>query len=183
MINYVDKNGDGVIKQNDLNDQFYLGKKSSNHYNLGLNFGGAYKTLSLNVVMGMSWGGNQSIESAAIKQATANQNRPVFWADHWTPSNPNAKYPDPYYSDDVSATSDFWFVSPFTWNISSANLSYTLPASITKRLGMSSIRAYVVATNPINFVNPFPEHYRDISSPFGAYPNLRTVSFGLNLGF
>jgi TonB-linked SusC/RagA family outer membrane protein len=183
MINYVDKNGDGIIKQNDINDQFYLGNKASNHYNLGLNFGGAYKTLSLNVVMGMSWGGTQSIESAAIKQATANQNRPVFWADHWTPTNTNAKFPDPYYSDDVSVTSDFWFVSPFTWNISSANLSYTLPAGLTKRLGMSSIRAYVVATNPINFVNPFPDRYRDISSPFGVYPNLRTVSFGLNLGF
>ncbi|WP_439697313.1 SusC/RagA family TonB-linked outer membrane protein [Mucilaginibacter sp. AW1-7] len=180
MLNFQDLNGDGIIDSKDLQ---FLGHKSNNHYSMGFNFGGSYKSLSLNVIMGLSWGGTASIEGAATKQATASENRPVFWADHWTPTNTEAKYPAPYYYQTYAVTTDFWFVSPVTWNISSANLSYALPDNISKKLGMASVRAYVVATNPVSFLNPYPNSYRSQSTPFTSYPNLRTISFGLNLGF
>lgn len=178
MINFQDLNGDGVIDSKDLQ---WLGHKSGNHNQLGFNFGGSFKGISLNVVMGMSWGGFATLDGN--KAATATENRPIYWADHWTPTNTNAAYPAPYYSSDYQATSDFWFVSGFTWNITSANLSYTLPTKFANTLGMSSLRAYVVATNPLTLYNPYPDGYRDPSSPYASYPNLRTVSFGLNFGF
>jgi len=41
---------------------------------------------------------------------------------------------------------------------------------------------FVAATNPVQFINPFPGKYRDLSTALYNYPSLRTVSLGLNIG-
>jgi hypothetical protein len=44
--------------------------------------------------MGMSWGGQNALSGYdRMTLASANpitENKPVYWADHWTPQNPNA---------------------------------------------------------------------------------------------
>ncbi|QKJ28515.1 SusC/RagA family TonB-linked outer membrane protein [Mucilaginibacter mali] len=184
MINFVDQNGDGII---DANDQVYLNKKNDNHYSLGLNWAVNYKSLSLAVVMGMSWGGINSIGSYdRIQQSSANpitENKPVYWADHWTPSNPDAKYPNPYYLDNIKTTSDFWFVSGFQWNINTINLGYSLPQKWASKIGMSSARLYAVGYNMFSLTNPYPNGFRDVQSGIQQYPAIRTVSVGLNATF
>lgn len=179
MIVYKDINGDGKIATTD--DLTYLSHKASNHYNLGLNWGGAYKSLTLNVVMGMSFGGTAAVEGAATKQATASENRPAFWADHWTPTNTNAAYPNPYYNYDYDLTTNFWFRNSLTFRVSSINLGYSFPQKLATSIGVTSLRAYAVATNPLNLFNPFD--YRDNAVGYTSYPNLKTFSFGLNVGF
>jgi len=187
MINYVDQNNDGVI---DDADQVYLTHKSSNHYSLGLNFSLGYDALTLNVIAGMSWGGWTDIDgqkpfkqSSGSTGASIQDNRPAYWANHWTPDNINAKYPSPYFVNDYDLTTDFWLVPATSLNITSATLSYTLPTQLVGKIGVSSARAYVVATNPFQFINPFPGHYRDLATSLYTYPTLRTVSVGLNVGF
>lgn len=169
---------DGKITEE---DQDYLTPKSSNHYGLGFNFGITYKSLSLQVVSGMSWGGQNVRESAAIKKGSATSNRPEFWKDVWTPDNPNAAYPNPYYSNNYDRTSSFWFVSSFTWRVSNFNLSYTLPSRWASKAGFGSVRAFLVGTNPLNLYNPYS--YRDNTSNYDNYPAIRTFSLGLNVGF
>lgn len=187
MINYLDVNNDGVI---DAKDQIYLTHKSSNHYGLGLNFSLGYDGLTLNVIAGMSWGGWSTIDgqkpfnqSSSSTGASVQDNRPAYWVNHWTPDNANAKYPAPYFQSDYQVTTDFWLVKATSLNITSATLSYTLPSAWIGKVGMSSARAYVVATNPFQFINPFPGHYRDLQTALYTYPSLRTVSVGLNVGF
>lgn len=189
MINYEDVNGDGVIST-DNKDQQYLTDKQSNHNALGLNFGAGYGGLNLNVIMGMSWGGYVTIDGLKPYQqgsgstnASIYDNRPVYWADHWTPTNTNAAFPSPYFTTNYQVTSDFWLRSATSLSITNATLSYTLPNKLTSRVGMSSVRFYVVATNPIQFINPYPSHYQDFATGLYKYPSLRTVSFGLNVGF
>jgi len=189
MINYQDLNGDGVITS-DGKDEKYLTKRSGNHNSLGLNWSVGYGPVNINVIMGMSWGGYATIDglkpanqSSSSTNASIYDNRPVYWADHWTPDNTNAKYPNPYFGADYQVPTDFWLVSGTTLNVTSANLSYTLPASLTTKVGIASARFYIVATNPIQFINPFPNHYRDFATSLYTYPSLRTVSLGLNVGF
>ncbi|MBS7564895.1 TonB-dependent receptor [Mucilaginibacter sp. Bleaf8] len=179
-----DANGQYAAPDGKINDedQDYLTHKASNHYNLGLNFGGSYKSLSLNVIMGMSFGGIATVESDAMSTATATSNRPAFWSDHWTPTNPDAKYPNPYYSMVNNVSSEFWFRSSFTFRVSNLNLSYAVPSKIANKLGVGSIRAYFNGTNLFNFSNPFSE-YRDNTTAYNLYPALKTYSFGLNVGF
>jgi len=189
MIKYQDVRGprdangnftapDGIVTENV--DYQYLTPKSSNHYGLGFNFGGSYKTLSLSVVMGLSWGGQSAIESAAIKRATATSNRPEFWSDHWTPENTDAKYPNPYYANNYDRTTDFWFRSSFSFSMTNFNVSYGLPQPWAEKAGLKTAKIFLVGTNPINFYNPYG--YKDNTSAFDVYPQLRTFSLGLNIG-
>jgi len=168
---------DGII---DVNDQTFLRSHADNHYGLGLNWGVSYKTFTLGVVMGMSWGGIGSVESAARKVGTAYSNRPAFWADHWSPDNPNAAYPTPYYSSTYDVATDFWWRSAFTFRMTSFNISYSIPRNIVKKAGMNSARIYLVGLNPINFYNPYD--YKDnANGSYDVFPQLRSFSLGLNL--
>lgn len=186
MINYEDLNGDGVITE-DVQDQKYLTNKQSNHNSLGLNFTTGYGALTLNVIMGMSWGGwttidgkkpfNQSSNGASIAD-----NRPVYWADHWTPTNTNAKFPAPGYLATYDVASDFWLVRATSFNVTNATLNYAIPSKLAGKIGLTNARVFVTASNPIQFINPFPDNYRDLSTGLYTYPTLRTVSLGLNIG-
>lgn len=169
---------DGII---DVNDQDYLRAKQDNHYGLGINWGVSYKTISLNVIMGMSWGGIGSVESAARKVGTAYSNRPAFWSDHWSPDNINAAYPTPYYSSTYDLATDFWWRSSFTFRVTTFNLSYTLPREFSRRAGLNNARLYLTGSNPINFFNPYD--YKDnANGSYDVFPQVRTLTFGLNVG-
>jgi TonB-linked SusC/RagA family outer membrane protein len=167
---------DGII---DVNDQDFLRSKAENHYGLGLNWGISYKTLSLNVISGMSWGGIGAVESSAVKLAQVYSNRPVFWSDHWTPDNVNAAYPNPYWTSTYDLASNFWWRSSFTFRVQSLNLSYSLPQSLVRKAGFNSARIYLVGTNPFNFYNPYD--YKDnANGSYDVFPQLRTYTVGLN---
>lgn len=170
---------DGKIDSEDLD---YIAKKSSNHYNVGLNFGGSYKSITLGVTMGISYGGYGQVEGDARATATALENAPAFWADHWTPTNQDAKYPAPYFSKQYNVPSALWYRSSTTFKVTNMNLSYNLPKKFADALGVASLRVYAVATNPFNFYNPYSD-YRDNGSTFDTYPTIKTYSFGLNVGF
>jgi len=170
---------DGTIT---TDDQDYLNKKASNHYGLGINWGIAYKGLSLNVVMGLSWGGVSSVESAARKLGNNIwQNRPAFWDDHWTPSNTGAAYPSPFYAFSYDVATDFWWRSSTTFRVSNFNLSYTIPQKLTSKMGINSMRVYLVGTNAFNFLNSTKDYKDNTNGSYDVFPTLRTYTFGLNL--
>ncbi|GAB3917673.1 TonB-dependent receptor [Mucilaginibacter boryungensis] len=185
VLNFEDYNGDGII---DAKDQQYITKRSGNHNSLGLNWSVGYGPVNLNVIMGMSWGGWTSIDGLKPFQQSSSgasiaDNRPVYWADHWTLTNTNAAYPNPYFGSTYQVTTDFWLRPATSFNVTSANLSYSIPQKLLSKIGIASARLYCVATNPFQFINPYPEQYRDLSSPLYSYPSLKSVSFGLNVGF
>ncbi|MGI4867796.1 MAG: SusC/RagA family TonB-linked outer membrane protein [Janthinobacterium lividum] len=187
MLYYSDVRG---IKQADNNyaapdgnitdaDQDYLTKKSSNHYGIGFNPQITYKSLTISATMGMSFGGQALVESSARSQGTATANRPEFWADHWTPTNTGASMPSPYYKDQYNVASSFWFRSSLQAGMRNANISYAFPTAFANRLHMNSLNVFFVATNPLNFYNPYS--YKTYSGSYDAYPTLRSLSLGVNV--
>ena len=192
MLYYKDKRGpinangqysapDGRINNE---DQDYV-KRSGNNYNLGLNLGITFKWFSLNAITSVQWGGSTFVEGDAfgyaISSSTNITNRPEFWKDHWTPSNPDAAFPSPYFRESYNVTSQFWERSSTVFRLTNLNFSYAVPDFIAKKLGVANIRAYFNGQNLINFYNPFS--YRDNGSPYTSYPVLKNYSFGLNVGF
>jgi hypothetical protein len=162
-------------------DQTFLTPKADNHYGIGFNPSISYKSLTISATMGISWGGQALVESAARKVATLTSNRPAFWADHWTPENTDAEFPAPLYSATYDLNSSFWFRSSFSAGMRNANISYTLPAGLTSRMGVGSVRMFFTAINPFNFYNPYS--YKNYGGAYDAYPTLRSLSLGLNVGF
>lgn len=168
---------DGIIT---TVDQDWLKAKQDNHYGLGINWGASYKTISLSVIMGMSWGGIGSVESAARKIGQSYSNRPAFWSDHWTPSNTNAAYPSPFYTGTYDVATDFWWRSSFSFRVTALNLSYALPVNLARKVKLNNAKIYFVALNPFNFYNPYD--YKDNSNgSYDVFPTLSTYSLGLNV--
>jgi TonB-linked SusC/RagA family outer membrane protein len=176
FLDYVDVNNDGVIDGNDIVPMF---ENIASRIGFGITFGVAYKAFKLNANINLSVGGKKFVDTEARKVPTTNQSAPDFWKDHWTPENPNAKYPR---ADAPLAkeNSTFWAVNGTSSRVNNMTLSYTMPQRISAQLGIPSLRAFVSGTNLWGIINPYD--YKDVStSSFANYPTLRTISFGLNM--
>lgn len=182
---------DGII---DDKDMVQLTKKTSNPYGFTLNFGGDWKGLSLTALIGASWGGfseTSSTERYITDQQADYMNVPKFWNDMFTfPSdigsidgNENARYPNMYWSDFNNVTSDFWQISSFRMALRTMTLGYSLPKKMVNKIGIDACRFTLSGMNLLNFYNSLPGKYMDINSDYAAFPNLRSMSLGINLSF
>jgi TonB-linked SusC/RagA family outer membrane protein len=172
---------DGVI---DENDQVKLSKKESSHYGFGTTLKAGYKGISFECVLVGSFGGWSEIDARNLLERNIDnlyQNGPAYWSDIYDPTlNPGGKYPNPYHGDiNLTPISEFWKVNSFRLRMRNANLSYTIPKSITERLKINNARVILTALNPFSLYNPYD--YKDSEGAWDTYPVLRTYSFGLNI--
>lgn len=176
FLDFVDQNNDGVIDDKDIVPMF---NNIASKMGFGLTLSVSYKTFKLSTNIALSVGGKKFYDTEARKVPTTNQSAPDFWKDHWTPENPNAKYPR---ADAPLAkeNSTFWAVDGTICRVNNMTLSYAMPKNISSRFRIPDFRAFVSGTNLWNIINPYK--YKDPStSNFASYPTLRTISFGLNV--
>ena len=140
----------------------------------------------------MSWGGIGSVESAARKIGQAYSNRPAFWADHWTPTNTNARLPIVENSSNESNQAVFnssLIEDGSYMRLKTIVLGYTIPKSKISKAGIDKIRFYVQAANLFTITK-----YRGLDPEFvggdtrfgidyGNYPNQKQFLFGVNVTF
>ena len=187
---------DGIINQNDL---VQLRKPARGPQSFSSVIRMAYKGLSLNTVLSVSWGGYREVGSAkklfdgpVIYRNY--ENRPAFWADMYHPTlNPNGTIPN--LSSEINqgipgsgggintVSSKFWQVSSFSLLMRNINLSYTIPAKFVEKTGISRCRVNFVATNPFILFNPYKDYGLSPYNSYNNYPVLRTYSLGINIGF
>nr|WP_294895674.1 TonB-dependent receptor [uncultured Pedobacter sp.] len=176
---YEDTDGDGKITEH---DQVLMFNKTTPVVGFGINLGVSYKALSLKTNIVLRIGGKEFYDNKSKEPSTTTTNVASYWADHWTPQNPDAKFPrsdDP--SVDAGWNSTFWAVDGTMCRINNMTLTYTLPKRFTSKLGLSNVRAVATGNNLWTIINPLP--YKDpYSSYIYDYPTLRTISFGLSVG-
>jgi TonB-dependent starch-binding outer membrane protein SusC len=175
FMDFEDINGDGQINDLDITTMY---DKTSPAASFGITLGATYKEFKLQMNMNLRIGGKVAYDSEARKVPTTTQNAPAFWADHWTPTNPNGKYPR---ADAPLAreNSTFWLVDGTQSRINNAVLSYQMPKRIAAKLRIPDLRVMVTGTNLFTLINPFK--YKDpYTSNFANYPTLRTISLGVN---
>jgi TonB-linked SusC/RagA family outer membrane protein len=175
FMDFEDINGDGIINDLDITTMF---NRTTPVVGFGFTIGVTYKQFKLQTNLNLSIGGKRFYDSEARKVPTTTQNAPAFWADNWTPENPNAKFPR---ADAPLAreNSTFWAVNGTQSRINNAVLSYSLPKTLTAKYKIPDMRFIVTGTNLFNIVNPLK--YKDpYTSNFAEYPTLRTVSLGIN---
>ncbi len=175
FMDYEDINGDGQINDFDITTMF---DRTTAIVGFGFTVGVSYKQFKLQTNLNLSIGGKRFYDSEARKVPTTTQNAPAFWADHWTPENPNAKYPR---ADAPLAkeNSTFWAVNGTQGRINNAVLSYQMPQRIAAKLRIPDLRVMITGTNLWTFINPLK--YKDpYTSNYASYPTLRTISLGVN---
>lgn len=173
---YEDTNGDGVISDLDMVPLF---ENTNSFFASGINLNLTYKSLSLSTNINARFGGKVFYDSKARTAPSKNRNVLTMWKDHWSPENPDGKFPR-FDDQSIGKNSDFWAVDGTMIRVNNMTLSYRVPTKITSRLGMSNVRVLATGNNLWTIVNPLP--YKDpYTSNAYDYPMLRTISMGLSI--
>lgn len=107
--------------------------------------------------------------------------------DAWSPSNRESNIPRLQYNDtDASSSSDRFLINGSYLNLQSINIGYTLPKSLTRRLGLTKVRVYGSADNVYLWSKRkgFDPRTSFTGSPSNEqYAFVRTISGGITLQF
>ena len=198
-----DNNGDGTYAPADgkvnTNDYIRLSERSSNPYGFTLNFGGAWKGLSLQAQLSASWGAKDLI-GTDFRQAAGDyeyENMPTAFRDMFNyediydaagnvtvPQNRNASVPNMRYSNANQAPSSYWLVSAKQLTLRNVTLAYQLPKQWLKPIGVSNVKLNLTVQNAINFFNPYPDKsWASYGGTYSRYPALRKITMGVNVSF
>jgi TonB-linked SusC/RagA family outer membrane protein len=185
---YVDTNGDGVITALDKGNlgssqPKFVGSFSNtisyNDFDLNFSFQGSYGAKIFNAL-------NQQLEIS-----TLGTNAAATLVDRWTPANPSNEIPRAS-SSPVGIVSERYVEDASFLRLKLITLGYTLPKSVSSKLGAKSVKFYVSAENLITWTK-YTGYDPEVSSyeqnnlypgiDFGSYPNSRTFISGLNVTF
>ncbi|MBR4525121.1 MAG: TonB-dependent receptor [Bacteroidales bacterium] len=159
-------------------------------YGITLNF--AWKGLDLLI----SGAGSQGAELLyAVTRADALQQNTLrtFLVDAWQNSSSTGYiYPKPDSNDKYYRTSNMRVYDASFFKIKQIQLGYTLPRKFTKKIAMSSLRAYVSLDDWFTFtkypgLDPEVSHAGSSASgmgiDYGSYPISKKLVFGVNVSF
>ena len=195
-VKYADLNGDGKI---DNLDETVVGYPTTPEITYGLNLNASWKGFDVTLFFQGAAHSSISIQGyQTVPFRLNNTNTSYEYFDNrWTPENQDAKYPRAYASKNTNNTTNVgndngfsdvsssqWMVSTSFLRLKTAVIGYTIPASITKKINIQSLRFYVSGQNiftasPLKFMDPETGY----DSREEAYPVQKTFIFGLNVTF
>ncbi|MCD7938280.1 MAG: SusC/RagA family TonB-linked outer membrane protein, partial [Tannerellaceae bacterium] len=192
-IKYKDINMDGII---DSQDMMEIGYPTTPEIIYGFGFSTGYKNFDLsaffqgsarssfwinpaNVAPFIDSDGNSSVISQnALLQAIADS--------YWSEENrqPHAFWPR--LADrtmDNNTQSSTWFMRNGSFmRLKSAEIGYTLPAGLSKKMHLSMLRVYLSGTNLLTFSN-FKLWDPEMAGSGLGYPIQRVLNVGINVSF
>lgn len=190
-VKFADINGDGKIT---TADRSVIGYAKEN-FNMNMSNTFTYKNFqlyfSINAIVG--GGKNNYFESTNLRglDPGAVTIGNALNLPYWTAANPSDQYPRPNYGNPLG----YGFYQSRTFaRLQNASFSYLFPKRITDKLRISNLKAYVSATNLFiltGWTGLDPANGGQIGGNGGSSnitvnqstPIMRTVSFGLNVGF
>lgn len=190
-VKFADLNGDGKITAADRSVIGY----SKENYNMNLSNTFTYKNFQLFFSMNAIIGGGKDNDfiSTNLRGLDPGAVQIGNWLNqpYWTPSNPVNSNPRPNYGNPNGY--GFYQARSFA-RLQNASFSYLFPKSITNKLRIDNLKVYVSATNLFtitNWIGLDPANGAQIGGNGGSSssgvnqstPIMRTVSFGLNVGF
>ena len=188
-IKYRDINGDGVVN---TYDKVAIGYTVVPEINYGFGVSLGFKGFDASVFFSGVGHVTRIITGNNLFGATADiKYEGQIFADvaenRWTYDNPdpNAAYPKLSLENVTNnqQASTFWQKDMSFLRLKNAELGYTLPKSVTKRLGVSTTRIYLQGVNLLTF-SKFKLWDPELATANGsAYPNIKSYSIGLNLNF
>ena len=183
-VRFVDLDGNGIIDANDRTD---IGKGMPD-WTFGFNLGVSWKNFDLN----MMWQGTagNDIYDATRRTDIATSNLPSWMLNRWTGEGTSNRIPRFVQGDNVNwQSSDLYVYDGSYLRLKNIQLGYTLPAALTQKVFISSLRFYVAAENLFTFTK-YHGFDPEISSggtslgiDYGVYPQARVWTIGASLSF
>lgn len=145
-IRYANLDGESGITGNDMKRYF---QSPTPEIVYGINFGGSWKGLEVNILLQ-----GQSRATAYIAPNTYNRDVDYF-NNRWISEEetPNAKYPRAFSKDDPinKLESDFWLKDAWFIRIKNVEVAYNLKKEWIKRCQMENVRIYLSGSNLYTF--------------------------------
>lgn len=180
-IRYKDLNGDNVI---DLNDRRSLGTYFP-EINYGFQGGFQYKGFDFSFNL-QGTGRVQGYLSRETSEAFFNGGKVLErHLDRWTPDNTGASYPRLSIKDNTrnNETSSYWMQNAAYLRLRNVQLGYALSDNWLKQVKIKKVRVYVSADNLFTITG---FEGSDPEAPYntrGYYPQVRTITGGVNFIF
>ena len=197
----IDQNNDGVI---DWKDQVVIGQGGMPKFNYSTNMGAKWKNWSLDMLWQGAAGYSLTFGGAAgpwshsghqtVAKSFAYENRSIRGANgdieilrEFPPTFTTGGAPEI-----DTAASDFNRIDAMYLRLKTINLTYNIGNKLVDELGLSSIQLYLAGSNLLTFDNlgVYSGSYDPeiISGTAGgnmdrAYPNSKTVTTGIKIGF
>ena len=161
-------------------------------WTFGLNFGFEWKGLDFNMLLQ----GQAGCEIFNVSRRTdlyyVNLNKSIL--NRWTGEGSTNKYPRFMFdsANENYRVSDLWLEDGSFLRCRNLQIGYTLPVELTKKVGISRLRVFVMAENLFTltkYTGCDPEvtggngFGTEAGIDRGVYPQSRTFSVGVNLTF
>ena len=178
-MKFQDFDGDGAITPD---DRVRTGKNHIPRFQGGVNLSARYRNFDLTILFQGASGGEIFLnfsESGTIGNYTAS-----VYDNRWTVNNPSSEHPrisnrgDQYFSHGNT----YWRSDTDYIRLKNFELGYTLPFSLSDRIGMNNLRFYVNGLNLFTITDALFDPEGD--DPRGRdYPNARIINTGLSVTF
>jgi len=151
----IDTDGDGIPDQGngviDANDRKYAGSGTPD-FEMGFNFNAAYKNFDFSMQWYASFGAEIMNGSKAYAYKV-NTHRDLLY--QWTPQNPTSNLPTNRAANhpNYRGFTDFWLEDGTFARLRNVAIGYSLPKDMLEKNGISNIRLYVSAQNPLTITN------------------------------
>lgn len=187
-IRFKDNDGDGQITDK---DKAVVGDPWAN-WELGLNMGASWKNFDLTMNWFGSFGATFYNGLRSVVDRFDDNSNYRAGIKPWTPDNPNTDVPRAYYGSTLNSRGDTdrWLEKGGFMRLKYISLSYQIPAALLKHIGFNSARISIAGQNLItitDFGGLDPEFNNGDPFQRGVwsfqFPNLKTYSAGLQLGF
>jgi TonB-linked SusC/RagA family outer membrane protein len=191
---FRDIDGNGVIN---AADRTIIGSPHPD-FTYGINASVGYKNFRLDI-FGQGVYGNQLFNYVRywtdFPTFGGNRSRRMY-EQSWRPGKTDAKLPIPRSDDVISSNPSSYYLEDGSYfRMKNVQLTYSLPASVTQKAGMTSARVYLQLQNvftftryegldpEVNLRNYASGSDRQIGVDEGVYPAFRSTNIGINLTF
>ncbi|WP_228527885.1 SusC/RagA family TonB-linked outer membrane protein [Pararhodonellum marinum] len=189
---FADLNGDGVLN---ANDREIIGNPHPD-FIFGWNNDFRWKNFDLNIFFQGSQGNDiLSYTLMELNLLSGINNATTDALNRWTPQNTDTDVPRASIGRTRRVSTRFIYDGSFV-RLKNLALGYNLPFNMTRKIGVQRLRIYASAQNILTFTNYEgydPEvNYnsggaangnRNLGLDYGSYPNAKSYTLGLNIGF
>ena len=164
----------------DINDRVFLGNTIAGHF-YGINLGANFKGFDFS----MLWQGVGDVQKINghrrnLEGNGFGPNKSVTVLNRWTPENTNTDLPRYIYNNPAGndRISDRWVEDASFVRLRNIQLGYTLPTNVLSKIGASSLRMFVDASNILTITN-----YSGLDPENDDNPVPAIYRFGINASF
>ncbi|MFT3705567.1 MAG: TonB-dependent receptor [Agriterribacter sp.] len=166
-------------------DQTYLSDNAVPRINYGITLSAQWKGLSISTLFQGVGAYDRMISTINGGGVFQTGDRPYFelWTQHWTPENPNAKYPraGAWLEEYGPAPSSFWIRNGTYLRLRNLNISYDLPKQWISLFKMQTFRIFFNGSNL--FVISGIKEMDPEQNTLDSYPIMKTYAGGVTITF